>query len=158
MLTLGGLLIEPVGEARSLSLFIDKHLRFKTQINNLIKKGFYNLRLIYQNNNVLDRSIRRLLCKANVSSYSNHCDIVYGACIDANDALRLQRLQNTCLRLIYGVPRSICRTSNKLVDANWLNMENRRLIITLLHVIPFHNYLRAPQYLRDKFKYSPIRL
>lgn len=67
------------------------------------------------------------------------------------DKLRIQRVQNSCLRLIFGI-RKYERVSYRLRDLNWLNMENRRL----LHAAVFYHKIivnKQPQYLANKIKY-----
>ena len=81
----------------------------------------------------------------------NHCDSVYGPCLDSTDARRIQKLQNSCLRLIYGIRRRY-RISHKLRNITWLNMYNRwQLHMTCLFLKILK--LKSPRYLHNKLRF-----
>lgn len=92
-----------------------------------------------------------MLCDSLVLSHFNHCDTVYGPCIDSTEARRIQKVQNSCLRLIFGIKRRQ-RISYKLKTVGWLNMYNRRR----LHLACFfHKILKykSPPYLLNKLTF-----
>lgn len=66
-----------------------------------------------------------MLCDLLVLSHFNYCDFIYGQCLDLNDKNRIQKVQNSCLRLIFGL-RKFDHISHKLCEVKWLNMDNRR--------------------------------
>ena len=68
-----------------------------------------------------------MLCESLVLSQVNYCDTIYGPCLRQVDAQRVQRLQNSCLRLIHGV-RKYESISHTFKLSNWLNMYNRRFL------------------------------
>lgn len=147
----GGLEVQPVGEARSLGLTFDSSLRFRSHVSDYIRRGYGKLKLIYNKRYFMNRKIRSYLCNTLVLSGLNYCDYVYGPSIDARDIHRIQVLQNSCLRLIFGVRRRQ-RISHKLNEIKWLNMENRRLYhaATLFHKIIL---FKSPPYLLNKISY-----
>lgn len=110
---------------KSLGLFIDSDLRFSHHVTHILKKSYTSLKLIFHNRHFLDVGTKALLCDSLVLSHPNYCDTVYGPCITNMDSNRLQKLQNSCLRLIYGI-RKFDRISHKLKEISWLSMVGRR--------------------------------
>ena len=135
-------------EVRNLGLIMDTELRFEKHISNCIKKAIVKLKLLYNSKQMLNQKLRLMLCDSLVLSIFNYCDVVYGSCLTAATAQRVQRIQNCCLRFIFGVRRRQ-PISHKLLSANWLNMRNRRKYHcgTLYHKIVM---LRTPSYLYKK--------
>lgn len=115
-----------VDSARNLGLYMDSSLRFKLHITKSIQKAYGSLKALYSNREIFDKNLKIMLCNTLVLSHFNFCDEVYGSCLDQVDVNRIQRVQNSCLRFIYGV-RKRDAISHKLAEANWLNMRNRRL-------------------------------
>lgn len=57
-----------------------------------MKKGFYSLRFLCQNKNILNANINKPLCETMVLFHSNCCDVLYlvqGSCIDDADVFQL---------------------------------------------------------------------
>ena len=119
-------------------------LRFKPHINSCIRIAYLNLKLIYNNKDFLSvpHSESLVLSKFNYTYLSN---------IDSDDARRIQVVQNSCLRLIFGIRRRK-HISHKLFDVSWLNMKNRRLFssLCLFQKIIFFKY---PKYLYRKITF-----
>lgn len=138
-------------EVRNLGLIIDSELRFSTHISECIRKAFTNIKTIFQNRRVLSSSVKAMLCDSLVLSRFNFCDSVYDPCITAADSARIQRVQNSCLRLIHGI-RKYEAISHKLKETNWINMKQRRYLhsVTLFHKV-IQN--RTPPYLYDKITF-----
>lgn len=107
--------------------------------------------MIYGHRHYLDEDTKILLCDSLVLSHFNHCDSVYGPCLDSCDVRRIQKVQNSCLRLIYGI-RHRQRISHKLRDAKWLNMYNRRKLHMTYFFYKIVKY-KSPSYLHDKISY-----
>lgn len=140
-----------VNEAKNLGLTIDSDLRFKEHIKNCIKKAFSNLRNIYASKDLLNRDTLRLLCNSLVLSHFNYCDVVYGPCLDIVTSRRIQRIQNSCARLICNMKRRE-HISHKIKEINWLNMANRRLLHAL---VCFQRIVttKSPPYLYNKIRF-----
>lgn len=150
-ITMGGSDLVISESARDLGLHIDANLRFKSHVTSCIQKAFMNLRLIYQHRYFLSQHLKKTLCDSLVLSHFSHCDVVYGSCLDSIDIGRIQRVQNSCLRLIYSI-RKYDRISHTLATAKWLNMANRRKFhfLSLLHnIITTKN----PPYLYNKITF-----
>ena len=58
---------------------------------------------MFQNKQVLNRKVKSELCDSLVISHFTHCDIVYAPYLTEVDSKRIQELQNSCLRLIFGI-------------------------------------------------------
>lgn len=143
--------LERKDKVKSLGVIIDTDLRFKENTNKLLQKGYSSLKLIYSNRHFLPQKTKILLCETLVLSTLNYADSLYGPCLDSIYINKVQKLQNSCLRLIYGIRRNQ-RISHKLKEINWLNMKNRRLhhSACLFHNILIH---KSPVYLYQKIKF-----
>jgi len=136
---------------KNLGVIIDKNLRFKDHVTRCIQRAYGNLKLIYSQRHSLTVEVKKLLCETLVLSQFNYADVVYGPCLDAFDVYRIQKVQNSCLRLIFGI-RKYDRISHTLAKIKWLNMSNRR---TLHSLCLFHRILlsKKPPYLHRKISH-----
>lgn len=137
--------------SKNLGLLIDSSLKFHEHINKSIARAVANLKLIYANRSLLDKNLKKMLSDALVLSHFNYCDVVYDSCIDVATSNRIQRIQNCCIRFIYGIKRRE-RVTHKLKDLRWLNMKDRRLYHSL---VLYHGIVknRKPDYLYEKVKF-----
>lgn len=136
---------------RNLGLYFDSSLRFKPHVNKCIKAAYANLKKIFPHRHILTKSQKIQLTDSLVLSHFNFADVVYGPCLDTIDKIRIQRVQKSCLRFIYGIRRRE-PVSHKLREAKWLSMEDRRKLhaATLFHSIIIFN---RPSYLTNKIRY-----
>lgn len=136
---------------KNLGLTMDEDLRFTKHISNCLKKAYFGLRTIYQHRQYLSRRNKIKLCETLVLSHLNYCDVVYNSSIYSADIGRIQKLQNGCLRLIFGI-RKYSHISHTFYDINWLNMLNRRRLhaATLFFKVISH---KAPQYLYQRITF-----
>lgn len=136
---------------KNLGLQLDTSLRFKEHISAVIRKAYGKLKIIYKNKPSLNKTIRTMLCESLILSNFNYCDIIYGPCLDVMDKIRIQKVQNSCLRLIFNI-RKYDHISYKLQEVKWLNMQNRRI----LHAaVLFHKLVitKKPPYLYNKIRF-----
>lgn len=134
-----------------MGIIFDQDLRFRSHIYDCISKGFNILRILYQHRELFNQHIKKTLCDSLVLSKLNYCDSLYGPCLDYNTSVKIQRLQNTCLRFIYGI-RKFDRISHKLKEAKWLNMSDRRLF----HTVCLYQRIivnKCPTYLYKKISF-----
>lgn len=78
----------------------------------------------------------------------NYFSQVFSPCIDSITLQKIQKVQNSCLRYIFGI-RKYQHISHKLKDCNWLNMTNR----FSLHLACLFNKViktKQPSYLYKK--------
>lgn len=140
-----------VSEAKNLGVLIDTELKFEKHINKLLQKAYSSIKIIYGIRQFLSSNVRKILCESLVLSLFNYSDTVYGPCLTNQFRNKIQKVQNSCLRLIYGIKKRQ-RISHKLAEIGWLSMENRRKLhsANLYHRI-LHS--KAPPYLHRKVTY-----
>nr|CAH7768680.1 unnamed protein product [Callosobruchus chinensis] len=127
--------------ARNLGLVFDSEMRFSHHVKNLVSKAFSFLKVIYSNRHYLSSRMNRNLCDIFVLSHFQYCDFIYGPCLTKAERTRIQKVQNSCCRLIYGI-RKYEHISHKIKECNWLNMDNRMK----LHLANFiHKMRRDPK-------------
>nr|CAH7730879.1 unnamed protein product [Callosobruchus chinensis] len=141
-------LLPVVESIKNLGVELDTSLRFSNHINKIINKAFGCLKLIYSYRKVLNEDLKKLLCDALVLSQFNYCDVLYNSCLNNRDSSRIQILQNSCVRLICGIPRRQ-HLSHKYVELNWMNMSQRRILHCL---VLYHKIMQnmKPGYLYEK--------
>lgn len=123
-ITLNNVLLPFVPSAKNLGIILDEELRFKEHVKNINKKAFYSLKLIYNNRHILDVKLKRMLCDSLVLSHYAYCDFIYMPCLHEIEKNRIQKMQNSCCRLIFGI-RKRDHISHKIKECNWLNMKYR---------------------------------
>lgn len=95
--------------------------------------------------------MRKKLCESLVLSILNYGFIVFYSCLDKITKLRLQKIQNSCCRFVYRIPRDE-RVSQRIVALGWLRVDdNYRYSLSVF----FFNMLvtSSPPYLRGKFHF-----
>lgn len=150
-LTMDGspLVVSP--SATYLGVDIDNTFRFRLYVSKLIKNACYKLKILYPYRNLFSLGLKAKLCESLVLSIFNYASPVYGPCLDVADKARIQRIQNSCLRYVFGI-RKFDRISHKLADLKWLNMNNRRRYHSL---ILYHKIITTgtPPYLLHKIRF-----
>lgn len=136
---------------KSLGLILDTRLRFKEYVTSKLRICYGTLKLIYSHRHSLSRDIRKLLCDTLILSQFNHCIGVYYPCLDAADRYRVQKVQNACLRLIYGIRRR-AHISPFIVQSKWLNMFNRFRLHMSCFCFKIIKY-KIPRYLYEKMNF-----
>ena len=136
---------------KNLGVLIDENLTFNDHINKCAQKAYGALRLIYTNRTYLSHGTKRLLCDSLVLSYFNYADVLYSPFLSYQLKYKIQKVQNACLRTIYGIRRRD-HVSHKLGEALWLNMGNRRLLHAACH---FHRIIITgkPPYLKSRIRF-----
>lgn len=136
---------------KNLGLVMDNKLKFNGHITLCLARAFSKLKLIYSQRHFLSQKTKTILCDTLVLSHFNYLDNVYGPFLDSKDNNRVQKIQNSCVRLICGIRRRQ-RVSHKLRELNWLNMSERRL----LHSVCFFYKIlkhKCPPYLYNKLQF-----
>jgi hypothetical protein len=144
--------LQVVKSAKNLGLVVDTDLRFSEHVNVCIRRAFANLKIIYSQKEILNESLRKMLCDSIVLSHFNFADVIYGPCLLSVDAYRIQLIQNCCVRLIGGIRGRERGVSAKLREIKWLRMNERRV----LHSLVLFNkiiIMKRPNYLHEKIKF-----
>lgn len=139
-----------VESAKSLGVIYDSNLKFSLQVNKVVQKCYLNLKLLYSNRHILNFNVRKNLCQSLVLSHINYCNFVYGPCLDTVDKNRLQKVQNSCCRLIFGLRKYDSGISAKIKLLSWLNISNHIKFQLLVFV---HRVVTSstPNYINEKF-------
>lgn len=153
-ITLDGVRLPVVSNVKSLGLTLDSKFRFREHVNKIIQKCYLALRNLFRNKAFLNRELKKKLSDTLVLSLTNYADIVYGPCLDVKTVGRLQKIQNSCIRLIFNLSRRD-HVSDKIKDIGWLNLHYRRQ----LHLVCFvHKLLKTkcPDYLFKKLNFRHL--
>nr|CAI5854521.1 unnamed protein product [Callosobruchus analis] len=126
-ISINGVQIPIVDQARSLGVVLDSELRFGPHITKLLQQTYAALITIYASRSFLTLKVKINLCESLVLSILNYPDIVYGPHLTVIYKQKIQKVQNSCLRLIYGIRRRKGVPLN-LSKIGWLNMHHRRLL------------------------------
>lgn len=144
--------IEQVTEARNLGVLMDNRLKFHDHVVETVKNCFFRLKILYKVRNFLDVNVRIQLCESLVLSKLNYADTVIGECLYGYTKKTLQRLQNSCVRFCYNVPRR-AHITPFLKEGNLLNMEYRRALHLACLLFGIVN-AKSPPYLYNKLTFS----
>lgn len=133
---------------KNLGLLLDTNLRFDSYVKKLVQKSYYKLKLLYMNKDILSPDIKLRLCDSLILSTMSYCDVVYWPALLNRDKESLQKIQNSCIRFVYGL-RKFDHISDKLVESGWLKMDERyqaSLATTVYNI----NKFELPAYLYSK--------
>lgn len=140
-----------VNSTKNLGIILDSELRFKDHVKKAIQKSFSSLKLIFSNRHMLSTSLKKMLCDSLVLSNFNYCDFIYGYCLDSADKNRIQKIQNSCARLIYGI-RKYDHISYIYKEHNWLKMDKRRTLHLGTMTMKLVRDQSSPIVLREKLQ------
>lgn len=140
-----------VKNVKNLGLHMDGIFRFRQHISTLIQKAYMNLKLIFPHRFYFNKKLKTTLCESLVLSQFSHCVPVFSPCLDYDTMRRIQRVQNSCIRLIHGI-RKFDHISHTLSVTRWLNMTNRFYLLTATF---YHKIImqKLPTYLFNKIKF-----
>ncbi|VEN60509.1 unnamed protein product, partial [Callosobruchus maculatus] len=85
---------------KNLGFILDYRLRFCDHIALCIQRGYSALKLLYPHRKYLDYDQKSVNFILSQFSYGVP---VYSTCIDVDTELRIQRVQNSCVRYIFGI-------------------------------------------------------
>lgn len=150
-ITVNSVRIAVVESAKNLGIEFDISFRFRTYVSRLVRRSYAALRLLYPHRSYLSTRVKSQLCESLVLSVFLYCAPMYYPCLDQECRRRIQVVQNSCIRYIFGIRRSD-HVSHKLGELNWLSMENKLKLRTLCQ---YHQILstKTPPYLYDKIRF-----
>lgn len=119
--------LEIVNTIKNLRVHFDPNSKFNLHVNHLVQRSFSVLKTLYSHRHVLCNPLKKLLTDSLVLSHFNYCDSVYGPFLDKFQQNRIQKIQNYCARFIFGL-RKYDHISAKILELNWLTMEQRRQV------------------------------
>ena len=140
--------IPVVNNIRNLGIILDTSFRYRYHVSNCLKKAYYKLKLLFPHRSYLPRNIKTLLCEILILSNFNFCCQVYAPSLDKEFQNKIQKVQNSCIRYIFGILKHE-HVSHKLKELHLLNMQNR---FKLHSACLYHKIVRTkhPSYLYNK--------
>lgn len=144
--------IPVVNNIRNLGIILDNSFRYRYHVSNCLKKAYYKLKLLFPHRSHLPKNIKVLLCETLVLSNFNFCCQVYAPSLDKEYQNKIQKVQNSCIRFIFGLLKYE-HVSHKLKELHWLNMKNR---FKLHSACLYHKIVRTklPSYLYNKLVFQ----
>ena len=133
-------------EAMNLGMLLDSRLTFTPQIDRVIQCCYRLLREITFIQKFLSRDDIKSLVNSIVVARIDNCNALYTG-LSKHNISRLQKLQNSCARVIYGARRRD-HVSGLIKDLHWLPVR-LRIIFKVLCLIFKCLQSTAPSYLSD---------
>ena len=152
---LDGVRLQVKEKVRNLGVILDQNLKFQDHINSCLKKTYLSLKYIYSIRQFITMKTKIMLRESLILSHFNYADVVYSPFLAYHLQMRVQRVQNSCIRLIFGLRRRD-HVSNNLKSIGWLNMTNRRIIHTALTFYKIINTGKPPYLMRKVVTRSDV--
>ena len=116
--------IEQVKNLKYLGIVLDENLKYAEYMNALIGKLNRSIGVLRRASRYVSQISRVTLYNTMVLPHIDYCSTVWGNVICKSDLKRLQRIQNSAMRIILECPARthIC---DMLKTLNWLNIEQR---------------------------------
>lgn len=138
-----------VNSSKNLGLLLDVELRFKEHLKKLLQRAYLALKLLYNNKHILNVYLKKNLCESLVMSHFNYGDFIYGFCLDLESRLRIQKVQNACVRFIFNI-RKFDHVTPFFKELNWLKMDSRRTLHLCTFVVKIINNPAAPLSIKER--------
>ncbi|KAI5756107.1 hypothetical protein M8J77_022115 [Diaphorina citri] len=147
--------VQLVDTAKNLGIIFDQSLCWVNEVSRILKRVFGSLWTLRRIKNFTTQNSRLLLIKSYVLPLFEYCSpLLFG--ITLEQATRLQRAQNSCLRFVYRAKRRdhVTPLYNR---ARLLRLEDRRKILTLCLLYKILA-TECPPYLYHKYEFrSSVR-
>lgn len=151
-LRMGGTHVRFSESCKNLGLHLDENLRFSNHVSKLCQGSYLTLKQLFPSRHIMSPIIKLNICNSLIISRLSYCDAVYGPALLASDAVRLQRVQNSCVRFAFGIRKFERGISLKLFETKQLRLETLRLyhLLCLAHKIILTG---VPGYISDEFRW-----
>ena len=141
-----GSMISLSKDAMNLGVLLDQNLTFGSQVDMVVRSGYKLLRDISSIRKFLSDDDVKSLVNSVVISRIDNCNSLYTG-LSGFNLSKLQRLQNSCARVIYGERRRD-HVSGLLKKLHWLPIR-QRIIFKVLCLIFKCMHNTAPSYLTE---------
>ena len=140
-------IIERKYHVKNLGVIFDECFSWTNHVNKIVSTAYFKLKQVSRFKNFLSHESKIAVCESYVLCHLNYCDSVY---FNITEFLKykIQKVQNTCLRFIFGL-KKYDHISSCLKDLDTLNMEDRRLFHGLTLMRKIKNKI-APAYLVER--------
>ena len=134
-LKLGDFKIPCCSQTKFLGIWLDKNLDWNKHIDVLLGKLKQNVRLLRKSKNLLDKPAMRSLYYAHIQSHLSYSMSVWGSMINKNQIQKLQKIQNTCIRILEpNLTVSVSLKKHRILKIDQLiNLELIKLAYKLTH-------------------------
>ena len=150
--SIGDSVIEPSVSARNLGVQFDSNLNMREHITNVCKSAYYMIYNLRRIRKYLDKDITKDIVHACITNKLDYCNgLLYG--IPDCQIVRLQRVQNTCARLICGCSK-FTRITPILRNLHWLPVR-QRITFKILLIVYKALLGQAPTYIKELLNFKP---
>lgn len=141
--------------AKNLGVMFDNKLSWVNHVNDVSRKLHYSFHSLKRLQWFLPFKTKVMLAQSLLLPLLDYADVCY---LDATEVLlnKLERLQNLCIRFIYGL-RKYDHVSSYRSQLKWLPIRRRRDLHVVSTLYSILNNPSAPQYLRERFVYMVPR-
>jgi hypothetical protein len=136
---------------KNLGVVIDKTLSWTEQCIMLVQKVFSTLAQLRRTVSFIPTNIRKMLVSSLIMPHLDYCSVLLTDISDGNN-LKLQRLQNSCVRFITGASRYEHITPY-YKELGMLKLQERRTVAIAVMIFKIM-VTKTPAYLFDKFKFT----
>ena len=143
-------------KVKNLGVIFDSYFSWKPQVSEVSRKVFCAYSSLKRFKNLLPTATKISLAQSLLLSVIDYADACYPD-LSAELLNKLERLQNLCIRFIFGL-RKFDHVSSYRSRFQWLPIRYRRTchILSLLYSILFNP--NTPPYLKDKFVFRSVTL
>ena len=139
--SIGDSVIEPSVSARNLGVQFDAYLNTREHITYACKSAYYMIYNIRRIRKYLDKDITKDIVHACIPNKLDYCNgLLYG--IPDSQIVRLQRVQSTCARLIFGCSK-FTRITPILTNLHCLQVR-QRITFKILLIVYKHFLVKLP--------------
>ena len=137
--------------ARNLGVIFDKNLSWSNHITLISKRIHYSFHSLKRLQSFLPFDVKVTLAQTLLLPLLDYADVCF---LDSTEDLlnKLERLQNLCIRFIYGL-RKYDHVSRYRIELKWLPIRRRHDLHVLCMLFNILNNPSFPQYLRERFEY-----
>ena len=107
---------------------------------NVIDKINSRLKFLHRQNRLLTPPLCRLLCNALIQPLFDYAWTAWFPNLSKKLRLRLQVMQNKCIRFCLQLHKMSRICVNKFLELNWLNVHDRYLQFIVSHIFKFYNF------------------
>ena len=122
-ISVGDTAIKPSHNVRNLGVLFDTQLKMDSQIISVCKSAYYMIYNLRRIRKYFDQDSMKTVVHACITSKLDYCNgLLYG--LPDSQIVKLQRVQNTCARLICNLPK-FAHVTPLLTELHWLPIRQR---------------------------------
>ena len=143
-ISVGDTAIKPSHNVRNLGVLFDTQLNMESQIISVCKSAYYMIYNLRRIRKYFDQDSMKTVVHACITSKLDYCNsLLYG--LPLSQIAKLQRVQNTCARLICNLPK-FAHVIPLLKELHWLPVR-QRIEFKMLMIVYKALHGQAPSYI-----------